>query len=813
MQIMKKIFCLMVLACTHALLYGQTITTVTGGNLATSLYTGENVQALTASFFPHAIVKDSHGNMYVADYVDSLMYSCSPWPGVPCDLYYSRIRKITTGGIVTTFAGGGMSAADGIAATAAKLNHPNSLAIDRYDNIYYADAQRNKIRKISPSGIITTVAGIDSLGYNGDGIAATTAKLNYPTGVSVDTSGNVYIADRGNHRIRKVTVSGIIQTIAGIASAGYSGDGGPATAAELSDPSAVYADAHGNIYISDFGNYCIRKINSSGTIRRVAGTTTAGHSGDGGAATSANIFTQYGLVADNNGRIVFTNDSEHYVRIVDTSGLIYTICGTGTGAFSGDGGSSITAKTFKPLGLFGDASGNLLIADHNNQRIREISPAGTIRTVAGNGNSFCDSMTANGKLSAVNNIYYDTTLKELLITVGELRANSGIYQPAIFGNHVSKLKNGMMYSIAGDYIPDTTFWLGSILGGTAKNMPLNFVNGVCKNTAGATILAGDRHLYRLDTSGNLVVIAGTGAPGAGEDSITAMAASFNAVKLRCDRHDNIYILSTDFSTIPPVFIQKITPSGMLYKVAGTSGGYSGNGGPAKSAQMNPTGFDIDSAGNIYIAEGTNHVIRKIDTAGIITLFAGTGTAGYSGDGGPASAAQLNYPQDLAIDRQGNIVFTDIQEHRIRKISTSGIITTIAGTGTAGYTGDGGSPISANINIPSSLAFDEHNNVLFADYAEGCVRKISVGTTRLESQSTQKVTIYPNPNKGRFTIVPVAGLTGTATVSVKDILGRTITTITGNAAQPIELNIPTPPGVYILTIGDAMQQFTERFIVE
>jgi len=288
---------------------------------------------------------------------------------------------------IYTFAGNGIqgSTGDGGNATLAEINFPQGLAIDATGNIYFSERPGHKIRKITTSGIISTIAGIGTPGFSGDGFSAMSAQLNYPAGIAVDNSGNIYIADASNNRIRKINTSGIISTIAGTGVIGYSGDGGLATAAQISQPHGVAVDNSGNVYIADNGNHCIRMINTSGTITTIAGTGVAGYTGDGGPAASAELNSPTDISIDATGNIFIADWGNHSIRKISVTNTITTVAGTGTAGYSGDGGNAISAQLKAPYGLMVDASGNLYISDAGNARLRKVNSSGIINTIAGNG--------------------------------------------------------------------------------------------------------------------------------------------------------------------------------------------------------------------------------------------------------------------------------------------------------------------------------------------------------------------------------------------------------------------------------------------
>lgn len=288
----------------------------------------------------------------------------------------NRIRKISTTGIITTIAGTGAPgySGDGGPATAADLYGPRGITADGAGNVYFSDYVNHRIRKITPSGIITTVAGNGFGGFSGDGGPATAAQLKYAWGIAVDGSGNLYIADQNNCRLRKVTPSGIISTIAGTGSCFIGGDGGPASSALLQYPLGVVCDAAGNIFIADYGNNRIRKIDASGTITTIAGSPVYGFSGDGGPSTASQLYYPMGIGIDDTGNLYICDVNNNRIRKINTAGTINTIAGNGTAGFSGDGGPPLYAQIDRATGVAVSSTGKIYIADNNNNRIRVLEP-------------------------------------------------------------------------------------------------------------------------------------------------------------------------------------------------------------------------------------------------------------------------------------------------------------------------------------------------------------------------------------------------------------------------------------------------------
>jgi len=314
----------------------------------------------------------------------NLPYSITVFKGTIyfVDRNNQRIRKIENNGTLKTVAGNGVGtfAGDGGLATDASLRNPYSIAFDTAGNMFIADFSSNRIRKVTPAGIISTIAGTGSASFSGDGGTATAATLNSPTGLCLDTSGNIYIADYGNNRIRKINKSGIISTVAGSSTSGFSGDGGLATAATLRNPYDVTADIAGNLYIADFLNHRIRKVTLDGIINTIAGSGATGNNnggfgGDGGLATAAVLNAPARLIVDSFLNIYIADYGNHRIRkVANTTGFISTVAGNGSAAFAGDGAAATAASINTPIGLALDTLGNLLIADLNNHRIRKVTP-------------------------------------------------------------------------------------------------------------------------------------------------------------------------------------------------------------------------------------------------------------------------------------------------------------------------------------------------------------------------------------------------------------------------------------------------------
>jgi sugar lactone lactonase YvrE len=465
------------------------------------------------------------------------------------------------------------------------------------NDLYIADSGNHEIRKVDfASGTISTIAGTGTPGYNGDAIAATSAQLNQPNGVALDSNGNVYIAETGGNRIRMVSAStGKISTIAGNGTGGFSGDGGPATSAEIG-PYSVAVDSLFNVFLTD-GNYRIREVSAStGDINTVAGN--GGYGGDGGPATLATLNNPYGLAFDSSGNLYVADLANCVIREVEFStGKMQSFAGNGTCGDTGDGGAATSAE-LEVLYLAVDSNNNIYISDPSNCVVRQVnSTTGVIRLVAGNG-------------------------------------TCGAY--------------------AGD-------------GGPATSAELN-------------------------------------QPGA----------------LAMDPSDALYILDS-------ALIRRVDPgSGIITTYAGNGAlGYAGDGGVATNAAFQAVGIAFDAEGNLYIADRGNNRIREVAAGSlIVSTLAGDGTAASTGDGGPATAAQVNDPQSIVTDTKGNLFFSDNQ-NRIRKITAAtGLISTAAGNGVNFFfTPASGVATSVPIQL-QSLAFDPSGNLYFSSPSSNVIQKLT-----------------------------------------------------------------------------------------
>ncbi len=611
--------------------------------------------------------------------------------------------------IIETIAGGGIG--EGENALMASLASPSALLATPEGEVLIADTENHRIRKVNREGTITTIVGTGVNGFGGDDGPPENAQLWSPRGLAFDQNGNLLIADTANHRIRRIEKKEdafVIRTIAGTGSSGFGGDGGSAQNAQLSGPRGLAVDAAGNIYIADTGNHRIRKIDGSGNISTVAGTGTRGFEGDGGPATEAQLNSPVAVAISPSGDLFIADAGNHRIRKV-SGGTITTVAGTGLPMFSGDGGPAGQAGLNVPLHLLFDSAGNLYIADSGNNRVRRVDPSGTITTVAGSG-----ARGFSGDGGAAREARLNAPVALALLPDGTLLiADSG-------NNRVRAVDaQGIIRTVAGGGIGD---------GGDPRQALLNLPYGIAVDARGNLYIA-DTHHHRIrrmtlgQENPQIETIAGTGISGFNGDERPAREAHLNFPRgLAVDAAGNLYVADTFNHRV-----RKITPEGIITTVAGTGRpGFSGDGDLAVRAELRfPLAVALDSEGQLYIADAGNNRVRRVDHSGVITTVAGSGVRGFAGDEGPALQAALDTPSALAFDKDGNLLIADMGNHRLRRVDrASGNISTLAGKGTPGSGGDGGAAKDAELNTPGGLVVDPQGVIFIADSGNHRVRKIT-----------------------------------------------------------------------------------------
>ncbi len=383
---MKKYLVLLIIVLCADAAIGQNINTIAG--TGTFGFSGDGSPATAAQFqYIWYSALGAGGSIFISDNSNH------------------RIRKIDGAGNISTFAGDGLPgfSGDGGQATAAHFYGAAGITVDAAGNVYFADKTNHRIRKVNTAGVISTIAGTGAPGFGGDGGAAISAVLNAPYGLLCDATGSIYVGDVGNNRVRRINAAGVITTVAGIGAVGYTGDGGPATAARLSSPACIAKDFQGNIYIADVNNNCIRKVDVSGIITTVAGNGTAGYSGDGGPAIAAMLNQPLAVAVDGIGNLFISDQFNNRIRMVDRNGIITTMAGTGIPGYGGDGGPALSAQFYNPFGIINDTTGNLYICDWGNFRLRKIDYNNHMPSfVSGLADSF--TICENDGLTAINSL-------------------------------------------------------------------------------------------------------------------------------------------------------------------------------------------------------------------------------------------------------------------------------------------------------------------------------------------------------------------------------------------------------------------------
>ncbi|NVK82760.1 MAG: T9SS type A sorting domain-containing protein, partial [Cytophagia bacterium] len=680
------------------------VTTLAGSGLAGKV----DGNALSASFYhPSGLAIDALGNMYVSEIGNHL------------------IRKITPNGNVTTIAGTGEpGSADGNG-TSASFYHPTGLAIDALGNIFVADASNNKIRKISPNGDVTTIAGSDSPG-SADGNGLLASFIN-PVGIELDASGNLYVTELYN-KIRKITPNGDVTTIAGSGGIRGSADG-DAASASFNSPFGVAVDAIGNVYVADYGNHKIRKVTPNGEVTTLAGSGEIGRVDGNGS--SARFKHPTGITVDASGNILVTDGLNHSIRKITPNGDVTTIAGSGlAGSADGDAAS---ATFYEPDGIAIDDKGAIYVADAQNHKIRKISSSGlysisgnstghegnhpvVLKADDGRGGITEQSFTIN-----VNSAPEFTSTPSLEVENGA-EYNYDITATDVDGDEVTftapTLPEWLTFqSSLSSYAVSTFAGLGysGSDNGNGTSAGFRFPSGVALDGSGNIYVADqENHLIRkIAPNGDVVTVAGTGSRGITDGN--GLSASFNyPTGIALDAQGNIYVTES-VSHI----VRKITPNGDVTRLAGSlSRGFSDGNGVSASFNS-PRGIAVDASGNIYVADAGNHRIRKITSNGDVSTLAGSGSGNVDGNG---TSARFSNPFGVAVDVSGNVYVADYGNHNIRKITPNGDVTTLAGSGSAGSADGNGT--AASFNNPSGISVDAAGNVYVTDYGNHNIRKIT-----------------------------------------------------------------------------------------
>ncbi|WP_133162703.1 NHL domain-containing protein [Flavipsychrobacter stenotrophus] len=664
------------------------------------------------------------------------------------DVDHARIRKIDAAGRISTVVGNGLSVFElpdlGGQATATPFAYPADVAFDSKNNMYISDAGLDCVFKVSPAGIVSRFAGTDTFGYNGDNIPAITATLNGPRGIAIDKDDNIFIADTRNSRIRKVNGAGMISTVMSV----YSED--------------VCVDAMGNLFA----------VNGLGLFKRdILGVVTCDSIH---AATGEYV---HGVdMGDNNDILVSTSKR---ILSINGAGTVTVVAGGDTNICSN--GAIATAVAIGAIGIAADHNGVIYICD--NYSVHKIESGRIYNVVNPSLNTLCNGSRAeNAVLENPSSVTFDGV------------GNMFISEMAGRGPRVRKVnKDGVIST----YSSGISTW------------------DVCASKTGDLFMMGFGKVWKVAANGLVSKYAGSDSMGFSGDGGPAtdarLAGTFRSLKL--DKDGNLFIADKGR-------VRKVDNNGIITTVAGNgvTTGDNGDGGLAINAHVAPWGVACDLTGNLYILE--THDIRKVAPDGTISTIAGPGIVGVPGVGGPATAAYFtaNVNNKIVVDTVGNIYFTDIRSN-IRKVSADGIFTTIAGSDSTGFSGDGGPATAAYMWRPMGLSIDDSGRVYFADYGNNRIRRID---TRYKfpvpvADMSGALSIYPNPSTGVLHIVSYSKTPGDVQVLVYDVVGRrvgtqTFSTSTGVINESLTLPAGLPMGTYVLQLITPSGNRTAQFLL-
>ena len=610
--------------------------------------------------YPSGVAVDGSGNVYIAD------------------SHNGTIRKITQSGVVSTLAAG--------------FQVPQGVAVDGSGNVYVTD-YKHAILKVTPAGVVSTLAGLAGSAGSADG-AGSDARFNQPNGIAVHGSGNVYVADTYNHTIRRITPSGVVSTLAGLAGSQGAADG-IGSAARFSFPLNVSVDDPGNLYVAD--SCTLRKVTPDGAVSTVAGLAGSYGSADGTGSTAR--FNQLnGVAVDGSGNSYLADTYNHTIRKVSASGAVTTLAGLSRVSGSEDGGQS-AARFNLPSGVAVDGSGNIYVADSGNNTVRAISPSGEVSTLAGLAGcgGSTDGTGSAARFASPSGVAVDGW--------------GNVYVANTSGHTIRKVTaSGVVSTLAGK--------AGSCDSADGTGSAARFCSpmGVAVDGSGNVYVAdwGASIIRKVTPAGAVSTVAGlAGNPGSA-DGVGSAARFSHPWGVAVDRSGNIYVASG-------TTIRKITPDGVVSTLAGqagTAGSADGTGSAARF--LGPAGVAVDDSGNVYVADNSNFTIRKVSPEGVVSTLAGQARSYGSADG-TGSAARFGAPKGVAVDGSGNVYVADTLNETIRKVTPAGVVSTIAGLARLSGTDDGTGYL-ARFFDPEGIAVDGAGNVYVADTSNHAIRK-------------------------------------------------------------------------------------------
>ncbi|WP_028982467.1 T9SS type A sorting domain-containing protein [Sporocytophaga myxococcoides] len=675
-------------------------------------------------------------------------------------------QVITLDNQVTTFSGTGLSGYTDGPKSIAQFFDPMGLAFDQKGNLYVADnINRSIIRKVTPDGVVSTYAGNGVQGFANGNLSV--AKFSQPTDLIFSTDGIAYVADNGNHQIRKISTSGNVTTFAG--SLDYGNVDGVGGSAKFNQPYSAVFDKNGNLFVTDEFNHQIRKITPQGLVTVFAGNGVAGFADGTGTAASFNM--PMGIDIDAQGNLYVADYLNSRIRKVTPQGVVTTVAGTGEEGFAN--GSAATAKFDRPSGLTLDASGNIYVADCYNYRVRKISPDGIVSTFAGNGTSaYTDGLSGKSSFRSVSDVEFGPDGALYVSDNSCIRKIAPVSFKA-FSSVQNYPSTNQSIAISATSLTGNL----NILASDGYEVSLSSTSGFASSL---NLTATNGSIISVEI---FIRISNTAKPGTNNGTISITSSGAQDV-----------ILNFTGETIPNTASPTIMKG--IYVSTIASG-------------LKPVGVVADSDGNLFVADGSNHVIKKISKDGTITVLAGAGTSGFAD--GKGIEAKFSYPSGIAIAKNGDLYITDSNNHRIRKVTQDGEVSTIAGTGTSGSLE--GAAASAQFYNPSGIAIDIYGNIFVADKNNSKIRKIStdlivstVGATSFNYPSGVAADLNGNIYVADQSNQKIKKITADGTISI--IAGTSAGYLDGNALSskfnyPSALTVDAEGNIYVSDMNNYM----------
>ena len=618
--------------------------------------------------------------------------------------------------------------------TTSRFYYPQGVAVDSGSNIYVADTNNRTVRMITPSGVVSTLAGNMRVSGSANG-TGTNALFNTLSGIAVDSGSNVYVADRGCQLIRMITPAGVVSTLAG--QSGVSGTAnGTGTNAQFYNPFGLAVDSGSNVYVAEYGNNMIRKITPTGTVTTLAGSTTSGTANGTGAA--AQFYQPTGVAVDSGSNVYVVDYANQTIRKITPGGVVTTVAGIfGTTGTSDGVGSN--AQFCYPRGIAVDSGTNLYVADYLNQAIRKITQSNGVWSVMTIGGSqvsgTSDGVGTNAQFYyplaiAVNGSgnlfvadYYNQRISQGVVmqqapTITSTLTAAGVNMASI--NYTITASNGAMSYSASGLPPGLTLdsssgvisGIASMAGTYSVTLGVTNLFGSSSATLSLTVMPPP-FLYAWSNFVGTPTLSGS-VNGTGSNALFS-----NVDSVAVDSGSNVYVADTTGNNT----IRKVTPGGVVTTLAGRIGVTGSANGTGTNALFNsPSGVAVDSGSNVYVADTGNNMIRKITPTGTVSNLAGSGSAGLVN--GIGSTARFSSPSGVAVDSGSNVYVADTVNNVIRMITPGGVVSTLAGSGVSGTLN--GTGTAAQFGYPKAVAVDSGSNVYVVDETNGLIRKVTPG---------------------------------------------------------------------------------------